>query len=172
VASWIPFLWQWNEFTPADLLVPERRIEIARYSPSFRLVDRLIREEVAFDDLAPRDFERVLGDMLEADGYTVELGSGRNDGGVDLFAFKDVPPIGFVSSVWQAKTKPSGNKIGPEIVRDLLGTVQLNGVNKGVIATTTHLTRGALKLVRTQKRTLEKVDRDDLKTWIKRLAND
>jgi HJR/Mrr/RecB family endonuclease len=93
---------------------------------------------------------------------------GSRDGGVDVVATKDLGAAGSFKTLWQAKKKTKGNKVGISIVRELADTRQEVGASKGIIVTSTYLTKGALKRVERNKYILGKVDRDDLDFWIKR----
>jgi len=156
------------EYDRAALAEPETRLDVAHYSPSFRLLERLVAQSTSLDDLTWRQFEELLRDLLQNDGYTVELGPGTKDGGKDLFAVKDLGESGLVAAVWQAKKKERSKKVGLGVIRELADTRNEHGASKGVIATTTYLTRGALERVQRDRYTLGKVDRDDLMQWMEK----
>jgi restriction system protein len=160
------------EYSADQLLVPETRIELARLSPSFGVLDRILTGGIRLDGLHWREFEELIADLLAKDGWDVELGPGRNDSGVDLLAKKDLGESGPVAAVWQAKKLNNGNKVDVSTVRELADTRHEHGVSKAVIATTTYLTRGALQRVEKDKYLLAKVDRDDLLAWMERVLRD
>ena len=115
-----------------------------------------------------REFEKLIATLLEKDGYTVELMQGSKDGGVDVVAVKEMGPNGYFKALWQAKKKGIGNKVGISVVRELADTRQQFGASKGIIVTSSYLTRGALERVNREKYLLGKVDRSDLAAWINR----
>ena len=80
-------------------------------------------------------------------------------------------PSGLCAAVWQAK-KPQNpkNKDGLGVVKELADTRRMRQANKGVIATTTYLTKGALQRVAQEEYLLGKCDRDDLLGWLKNVA--
>lgn len=147
----------------------ETKIELARYSPSSSILQRLFARKVQIDDLNWREFERLVSELLEQDGYEVELLRGTKDGGVDVVAVKDMGTAGFFKTVWQAKKKDLKNKVGLSIVRELADTRSEFKASKGMIVTSTYLTRGALARIERDKYILGKVDRDDLSAWIQRI---
>jgi hypothetical protein len=148
--------------------LPDTEIKIARFAPSFSLLRKLQRRASALDDLSWREFERLIATLLEKDGYEVDLMRGSKDGGVDVVATKDLGAVGSFKTLWQAKKKSRGNKVGISMVRELADTRQEFGASKGIIVTSTYLTKGALQRVERDKYILGKVDRDDLDSWIKR----
>lgn len=133
--------------------------EIARVSPSFGVLARRLNGGIDLDRLHWREFEELLADLLTRDGYSVELGPGTKDGGKDLVAIKDMGELGLFASVWQAKKLTRGRKVQEHVLRELADTRDEMKAGKGVIATTTYLTRGALKRVTRDRYILGKVDR-------------
>ncbi len=156
-------------FDTTELDLPETRVEIGHWSPSFRVLWKLLEGVVDLDSLTWREFEELVAELLGKDGYLVELGKGRNDSGVDIVAIKDLGIHGLFKAVWQTKKLEHGNKVGVSIVRELADTRNQQGASKGIIATTTYLTKGALARVEREKYLLAKVDRDDLMKWIDRV---
>lgn len=143
-------------------------IQIARFAPSFSILRQLERGSASMDDLSWREFEKLIATLLEKDGYVVDLMQGSKDGGVDVVAVKDMGAAGYFKTLWQAKKKAQKNKVGISIVRELADTRQEFGASKGIIVTSSYLTRGALARVDRDKYLLGKVDRDDLEQWIQR----
>jgi restriction system protein len=147
---------------------PESEIVIARFSPSFELVRNLAKRPIDIDSLTWREFEKLISELLESDGYEVELMQGSKDGGVDVIATKDLGVNGSFRALWQAKKKGIQQRVGISVIRELADTRQEFGATKGVIVTSTYLTKGALERVDRDKYLLAKVDRDDLVSWVKR----
>ena len=141
--------------------------DIAHFSPSYGLFHKSLTRGLILEDLSWRNFEKLIRDLLESDGYTVELMKGTKDGGIDVIAIKKDPVSGFYQTVWQAK-KYNKMKVGLHLIRELADSVRELKASKGIIVTTSFLTKGALDRVERDKYTLGKVDRDDLKAWIDR----
>ena len=59
-----------------------------------------------------RDFEKLLAELLEAQGFQVELGPGSGDGGVDIKLLQR-DPIGDILTLVQVKKYRSDRQIGP-----------------------------------------------------------
>jgi HJR/Mrr/RecB family endonuclease len=147
---------------------PHTEIQLAQFSPSFTLLRQLQREAIRIDDLSWRSFEKLIAELLERDGYEVELMKGSKDGGVDVVAVKNLGAAGYFKALWQAKKQSLKNKVGISVIRELADTRQEFGASKGIIVTSSYLTRGALERVERDNYLLGKVDRDDLDQWIRR----
>jgi hypothetical protein len=148
--------------------LPETEIRIAQYAPSFSVLRDLQRNAARLDGLSWRQFEKLIAELLERDGYEVQLMQGSKDGGVDVVAVKKLGAAGFFKTLWQAKKKGLKSRVGIEVVRELADTRQEFGASKAFIVTSTYLTKGALQRIDRDRFVLGKVDRDDLDSWIKK----
>ncbi|CAO0828634.1 Restriction endonuclease OS=Streptomyces microflavus OX=1919 GN=HUT09_14020 PE=4 SV=1 [Streptomyces microflavus] len=88
----------------------------------------------------PIAFEGLVADLFRAMGMQAVTTQRSNDGGVDVDAL-DPTPIRGGKIVVQVKRYRS--TVPPTAVRDLYGTVQDAGANKGVLVTTSHFGPGA-----------------------------
>lgn len=84
-------------------------------------------------DLNPFEFEALVGNLFGKMGLEAKLTRTSKDGGVDAVAFDTRPIIGG-KVVIQAKRYK--NTVGVSAVRDLYGTMQHEGANKGILVTT------------------------------------
>lgn len=166
-------IWELNvsteQYNRIDLEISEIRLSIVRLSPSFALYTKLCEGGIPLESLNWREFEELIADLLQKDGYHVELGPGRNDGGKDIIAIKELEPIGTIMSVWQAKKLKTHRKVGIEFIRELADTRNELKASKGIIVTSTYLTRGALHRVQRDQYILGKIDKNDLFLWMRRL---
>jgi restriction endonuclease Mrr len=153
----------------SDLIVPDAKLRIAQFSPSIPLLDKLLQGTIDLDALHWREFEELVADLLSKDGYHVELGPGRKDGGKDIVAVKEVEGVGLFMAVWQAKKLSTGKKVGIGVIRELADTCHEQKASKGIIVTTTTLTSVAIQRIQRDRYILGKVDRDDLLEWIRRI---
>ena len=154
-----------EDFGPEQLTSDTIIKHIEVHSPSVHVIRKLHEKRIDLTELDWRLFEEVVTKLLEMDGYEVKLQQGRNDGGADILAWKDMHPVGRIFTVWQAKHLRK-NKVGLRTVRELADTRQVFGASKGMIVTSSFLTRGALKRIERQMYTLGKVDKHDLLEWI------
>jgi len=112
----------------------------------------------------PRTFERILAELLEIQGYTVELQRGTKDGGIDIFALMKEGPLGPHRYLVQAKRWT--NAVGVAPVRELLFLHDHHRVSKACLVTTSRFTRGAWKLADEYQWQLELRDYDRLREWV------
>jgi len=155
-------------FDRQALMLPTTQARLSPFAPSIDVLQKVQRRLVQLDDLSWREFEQLIARMLEVDGYAVELMQGSKDGGVDVIAVKEIDGIGLLKSVWQAKKHRVDRKVSLSVVRELADTRQEHSASKGIIVTTSFLTRDALARVQRDRYLLSKMDRDDLNAWLLR----
>ncbi|MFJ9962336.1 restriction endonuclease [Streptomyces avermitilis] len=90
-------------------------------------------EEPALYDMDPIAFENLVAELFRAMGMQAVTTQRSNDGGVDVDALDPAPIRGGKIVV---QVKRYRNTVPPTAVRDLYGTVQDAGANKGVLVTT------------------------------------
>lgn len=71
-----------------------------------------------------------------------------------------------------SKEKKKKNKVGISCIRELADARSEHKASKGMIVTSTFLTRGALDRVKQDRYILGKVDRDDLMAWTDRILRE
>ena len=84
-------------------------------------------------DLTPGQFENLVSNLFQKLGLESKLTRSSKDGGVDCIAFDNRPVLGG-KVVIQAKRYR--HTVGVSAVRDLYGTMQHEGANKGILVTT------------------------------------
>ncbi|MEU3523575.1 restriction endonuclease [Streptomyces sp. NPDC038707] len=102
-------------------------------------------EEPDLYDMDPIAFESLVADLFRAMGMQAVTTQRSNDGGVDVDAL-DPTPIRGGKIVVQVKRYRS--TVPPTAVRDLYGTVQDVGANKGVLVTTAGFGPGSYTFAR------------------------
>lgn len=90
-------------------------------------------EEPDLYEMDPIEFESLVADLFRAMGMQAVMTQRSNDGGVDVDAMDPTPIRGGKIVV---QVKRYRNTVPPTAVRDLYGTVQDAGANKGVLVTT------------------------------------
>lgn len=96
--------------------------------------------------LGNRDFEVIMAEIYNKLGYKVELTKDTRDGGKDIIIRKPEILGDFIYYV-ECKKYSINNPIGVGIIRDLVGTVNTDRVNGGIIATTSYFTKDAKDLI-------------------------
>jgi len=84
-------------------------------------------------DLTPAAFETLVSNLFQQLGLEAKLTRTSRDGGVDCVAFDNRPVLGG-KVVIQAKRYK--HTVGVSAVRDLYGTMQHEGANKGILVST------------------------------------
>ncbi|MBG0852898.1 restriction endonuclease [Streptomyces spinoverrucosus] len=97
-------------------------------------------EEPDLYEMDPIAFESLVADLFRAMGMRAVTTRRSNDGGVDVDALDPTPIRGGKIVV---QVKRYRNTVPPTAVRDLYGTVQDVGANKGVLVTTSGFGPGA-----------------------------
>ncbi|MBM3526966.1 MAG: restriction endonuclease [Alphaproteobacteria bacterium] len=143
---------------------------LVRAPSNLILAAELLKRGKLLSELIWRQFEEVIGEVLEREGWYVDLTRPSKDGGIDLYASKDDPSIGKLRSIWQAKKYGENKKVQLSAVRELSGVLQKSGATKGVLVTTSHLTRGALDWVKQDVYRLDYKDKEQIEAWIRRHA--
>lgn len=105
-----------------------------------RVVTHGSDEEPDLYEMDPIAFENLVADLFRAMGMQAVTTQRSNDGGVDVDALDPAPIRGGKIVV---QVKRYRNTVPPTAVRDLYGTVQDTGANKGVLVTTSRFGPGS-----------------------------
>ncbi len=117
---------------------------------------RKIKVTGHLDSLNPYDFEILVSDLFNRDGYNCKNLKKSGDQGADILASKNGETY-----VIQVKRYSVNNKISSGIIRDVYGAMGMYNAGKGIIVTTSYFTNPARKTAR--KLGIELVDREKLK---------
>ena len=86
-------------------------------------------------NMDPYKFEEVVAELLSAMGYgKSQVTQKSGDGGIDGFVNQD--KLGLDRILFQTKRYNEDNSVTAREVRDFVGTLELNGVDKGIFITT------------------------------------
>jgi len=99
-------------------------------------------------ELSPKAFEHYVAALFRHKGYRVNVSGRSGDEGVDL---EIVQPNGKRAI---AQCKRYRNTVGPEIVRELYGTMIHERVHHAFLVTTAHISEGAHEWARNKPMTL------------------
>lgn len=136
-------------------------------SPSALMVAaNLLKKGRLLSELHWRDFEKLIAQLLEKSGWLIELMQGSKDGGIDVVATIRDPEVGLIKSLWQAKKYHPSNKVQVNVVRELAGIRDNQKATKGIIVTTSSLTKGALDWIRQDEFRLGYKDKNDIEEWV------
>jgi len=147
---------------------PQSLISISSYLPNpidFKLYDVLTKHPDILKSINWRVFEKLIADVLESFGYSVDLMQGTKDGGIDVIAFSNDSPLGKHKYLIQAKRWT--NKVDVEPVRSLGFLHQHHKATKSCLVTTSEFTKGAYELAKSYDWQLELKDFDGFLEWLK-----
>lgn len=110
-----------------------------------RYIDYLAKNGEDMGKIHWRNFERLTTEFFRRQGYEVSLGPGTKDGGVDVRAWTDLeskagPPLMLI------QCKRYKDVVGIETVKAFWPDVHFEGAEKGLIATTSSVSRDSKKL--------------------------
>jgi HJR/Mrr/RecB family endonuclease len=151
-----------DEAISSDVLITLSRIDVLLYK-------ELHRHPELLKSLNWRLFERLLADILETFGYSIELMQGTKDGGIDIVAFGNSSVLGAHKYLLQAKRWK--NSVGIEPVQQLLFVASRDRATKACLATTSRFTRGAWRLGQEYMWQLDLKDYAGLQQWIDKALN-
>jgi len=169
----------YHAFDAVPLPSPERRVwtpdnasePLSRFisnSPSHLLLaDQLLREGRLLSELGWREFEKLIAELLQDHGWTVTLMQGTKDQGIDVIAERIDGILGDIRSIWQAKKYSMDRKVQLRHVRELSAVVEQNRATKGIIVTTSGLTRGAIEWIRRDMYRLGAKSGDYVERWVR-----
>ncbi len=141
----------------------------AAQSPAHLLLaEKLLRQGRLLSELHWRDFEKLIAELLEHYGWDVTLMRGTKDGGIDVISQRKDPVLGPLRAVWQAKKYAEDRKVQLSHLRELSGIVDQTRATKGIIVTTSSLTRGAVQWVQRDTYRLDAKDGRFVEWWVRR----
>ena len=157
-----------------NILVPKNEI-ITSTSPIIvsaneKLVTSLKKQPSDLHKLSPRDFEKLLSELLRDMGWEVELTKQTRDGGSDILAYLNTD-IGRLLCLVEAKHYREDRKIGVDLVRTLYGTLCDAQANSAMLVTSSSFTSDAKEFQQKHKYQLTLRDYADVVTWILKYGN-
>lgn len=96
--------------------------------------------------LTSRQFEEVMAEIYNKLGYKVELTKATRDGGKDIILRKPEILGDFIYYV-ECKQNAPKRHVGVGIIRNLIGTINTDRVNGGILVTTSYFTPDAKKFI-------------------------
>lgn len=134
-------------FCESDIEDSAEESQIIILSPiNDRVLKYLAENPIAWYQLQDNDFELAIAEIYHKLGYNVERTQSTRDGGKDIIIRKPEVLGDFIYYV-ECKKYASNRPVGVGIVRNLVGTVNTDRVNGGILATTSFFTRDARKFV-------------------------
>jgi len=124
----------------SDVVLPQLDLRVKAVSEA--LITLLGTRPELMYDLRPRQFEELLAELYEREGFVVELTQETRDGGVDLYLVRHTA-FGRLLTLVDAKRYRADRSVGVGAVRQLYGVVEAHRASTGVVATTSFFSRAA-----------------------------
>jgi restriction system protein len=129
-----------------------------------RYIDYLAKNGEDMGKIHWRNFERLTTEFFRRQGYEVDLGPGTKDGGVDVRVWTDResregPPLLLV------QCKRYNYVVGIETVKAFWSDVHFEGAEKGLIATTSSVSRDSKRVCEVRKWPMSFAEAAEVKRW-------
>jgi len=132
-----------------------------------RIIAGIYHEEKTRLSVEPNDFEQIIAELLRHKGYQVELTKRTRDGGFDILAIGRAQgdfPLKFLVEC----KRYTAEKVGIDVIRQLMYVVNVEQANKGIIATSSYFSADAIKhQANYHPYQLDLRDKNDILTWIR-----
>ena len=132
------------------------------------LAKELLSHKRSITEFHWKEFEKLIGSLLENEGWKIELTRGTKDGGIDIIAIKQSETLGFIKTIWQAKKYNNNSVVQVKDVREMSALIDDLKATKGIVVTTNRLTRGAVDWIRKDLFRIDYKDQKQLEDWILR----
>jgi restriction system protein len=157
---------EWADVRELDELFRSERLDTS-HGEYFdqRFVDFLAANFDDIDEINWRQFEGLAAEFFAREGFILELGPGRADGGIDIRLWPDddsrgVPPTVLV------QCKRQRRRISNTVVKALWADVEHEGAGSGLIVTTSSLSPAAREVRTARGYPVAEADRETLHTWV------
>lgn len=149
---------------PTSLTIPRLVFRIG-----FDIISKLLQDPREIHNIDDRQFEILVADIFDHNGFEVELTQATRDGGKDIIA-KKVDDLGVESEyLIECKKYAPENKVGIAAIQRLHGVVNARRSNAGIVVTTSTFSKDAKKWASELNMTLQLKDCRDIARWIRNL---
>lgn len=146
-----------------------RLISVDLETINVELIAYLAKHPKMMREMNPRKFEELLASIYKNLGYKTKLTPASKDGGFDILAaHRD--DVGQTLSIIEGKRYSADNKVGVEIVRGLYGVLEAKRATRGIVATTSFFTKGAIAFRDTVKHRMGLADFDTLTKYLRDMS--
>lgn len=131
------------------------------------IIESVWRENQELYQMKPRDFERMAAELLKYQGFEVELTKQTRDGGCDIYAIFKIAGSHPIKILVECKRYREDRKIGVGIVRQLRDVTRQDNFNKGLLLTTSFLTKDSKQEISKTPWLLDYKDKNHILDWIR-----
>ena len=115
--------------------------------------------------MSPRQFEELIAELLDKQGYNVQITPQTRDGGKDLLIATPTE-LGDLIYLVECKKYSEKNPVGVSIVRELYGVLEAERATAGLIVTTSTFSNDAIKFRENIKHRMSLKDYRQIINWI------
>lgn len=133
----------------------------------FETVSKILKQGKALSDLIWQDFVGFVYEWTFTGQWNCYYRKYHQNGGVSFITTKKIDQIGEIKCIWVVKKFAINRLIGVKLIRELNFLVSDNDATKGIIVTTSTLTKGALKLIQDHNFKLSFIDHKILEKQLK-----
>ena len=108
------------------------------------IYEQILSKPEKLFSLEPREFENFVADIFKHYGFDVKEKKKTRDGGKDIVAVFEMGGIRY-TTYFECKLYSLNCPVGVNVVRNLFAVMEIDGIDKGVIVTTSRFTSDAIK---------------------------
>ena len=130
------------------------------------LIDKAYLDPDFIYKIKPQQFEELVAELLEKEGFKVNLTKKTHDGGKDIFIAQNNILGNFLYYIECKQFAPT-NHVGVKFVRELYGTISADRATAGLLVTTSYFSKEAEDFVENVQNQLSLKGYLELKNWIR-----
>lgn len=144
-----------------EIIVPSKEIITNVNILNDTLLKKAKKDPRIIHDFTPREFEEMICEFLDEQGYKVELTKQTKDGGKDLIVVQK-SMIGDFCIYVECKKYDVHRPIGVSLVRELYGSIMADDVTAGMMITTSYFSNDAKDYTKKIQYRMTLMDYNDL----------
>jgi restriction system protein len=160
---------EWNELQELESLFTGKSVNIEKgFYIDQRYIDFLSANPESLKKMHWRKFEELTAEYFQRKGFSVKIGLGSNDDGIDIRIWHpDETQENKPSAIIQCKRQKE--KIQKIVVKGLFTDISSERADYGLIVTSSELSPGARKTILARGYPIEEVNYNNLTKWLAEL---
>lgn len=134
-----------------------------------RFIRYLASDIARIDQLNWRKFEALVAERFHREGFNVDLGPGRGDGGVDI-RVRPREDLEEATSLVVIQCKRWRSSVPQLVVKALAADVAWEGADHGLLVTTSAIAPAGARTIKVRSYPVRVVDREALAAWLTEMA--
>ncbi len=147
--------------TKKKLIVPSKEIITGITIVNDTLLNQAQQNPMIMYSFSYREFEQMICQLFEKQGYKVKLTKQTRDGGKDLIVLEN-SLVGEFCIFVECKKYKASNPVTVKLVRELYGNVEAEKATAGMLITTSYFTKDAKEFTQKTKHRMALRDYNDL----------